>query len=127
MRIFGIEYTTKQNCCYVLVKLTKKQRSVELDSLQGVGVKDYVTRAIEKLNVSDTSEVRRFMRSYGTHYINSYVTGDFIYQVGAYVIIIVIILGHHLLSLIVRAQSLLFLVYLVIKLNIKLFYGAPYI
>lgn len=44
-------------------------------------VKEYVNRAIEELNVTDTAEVRRFMKSYGTHYIDSYTTGNFIYQV----------------------------------------------
>lgn len=82
MRTFGIEYDmSPDNCCYVLVKLTKKHRSVELEDLRDVTVKGYVTRAIEALNVTHPSEVRRFMKSYGTHYINSFVTGNFIYQV----------------------------------------------
>lgn len=82
MRTFGIEYDLKpDNCCYVLVKLTKKHKTVQLDGLRGVAVKDYVKRAIDSLNVSDSSEVRRFMKSYGTHYIDSYITGNFIYQV----------------------------------------------
>ncbi|KPI98181.1 PREDICTED: torso-like protein [Papilio xuthus] len=85
MRAFGIEYDTKpDNCCYVLVKLMKVHKSVQLDSLDNVVVKDYVKRAIDKLNVSDASDVRRFMKSYGTHYIDSYVTGNFIYQVFKY-------------------------------------------
>lgn len=82
MRAFGIEYDSKpDNCCYVLVKLMKVHKSVQLDSLENVTVREYVKRAIDKLNVSDTSEIRRFMKSYGTHYIDSYVTGNFIYQV----------------------------------------------
>lgn len=81
MRTFGIEYDPKPDCCFALVKLTKAHTTVALDDLQGVAVKDYVMRAIEDLNVSDTSEVRRFMKSYGTHYIDSYETGNIIYQV----------------------------------------------
>ncbi|XP_075981932.1 torso-like protein [Anticarsia gemmatalis] len=85
MRTFGIVYDSNpDNCCYVLVKLTKRHKTVELDDIEGAAAKDYVSRAIEDLNVSDTSEIRRFMRSYGTHYIDSYVTGNFIYQVFKY-------------------------------------------
>ncbi|XP_060806306.1 torso-like protein [Amyelois transitella] len=85
MRTLGIIYDGKpDNCCYVLVRLTKKHKSVKLGNLQDVAVKDYVKRATENLNVSDPSEVRRFMKSYGTHYIDSYVTGNFIYQVFKY-------------------------------------------
>ncbi|XP_068623172.1 torso-like protein [Battus philenor] len=85
MRAFGIEYDPKpDNCCYVLVKLKKVHRSVQLDSLKNASVRNYVKRAVDKLNISDTSEVRKFMKSYGTHYIDSYVTGNFIYQVFKY-------------------------------------------
>lgn len=82
MRTFGIDYESKPDCCFVMVKLTKTHKSEQLGNLRGVALKDYVVRAIDKLNVSDTAEVRRFMRSYGTHYIDSYKTGNFIYQVG---------------------------------------------
>lgn len=54
---------------------------MQLDNIEGAGVKAYVTKAIDDLNVTDTSEVRKFMKSYGTHYIDSYITGNFIYQV----------------------------------------------
>ncbi|XP_026736313.1 torso-like protein [Trichoplusia ni] len=84
MRTFGIDYESKPDCCFVMVKLTKTHKSEQLGNLRGVALKDYVVRAIDKLNVSDTAEVRRFMRSYGTHYIDSYKTGNFIYQVFKY-------------------------------------------
>ncbi|KAJ0172629.1 hypothetical protein K1T71_011768 [Dendrolimus kikuchii] len=101
MRTFGIEYDLKpDNCCYVLVKLTKKHRTVQLDGLRGVGVKDYVKRAIDALNISDSSEVRRFMKSYGTHYIDSYVTGNFIYQVFKYKRT-----GYNMLKAYIRART----------------------
>ncbi|KAF9424413.1 hypothetical protein HW555_000552 [Spodoptera exigua] len=51
MRTFGIEYDLKPDCCFVLVKLTKINKTVELGNLQNVAVKDYVMRAIEDLNV----------------------------------------------------------------------------
>ncbi|KAG6440353.1 hypothetical protein O3G_MSEX001185 [Manduca sexta] len=86
MRTFGIEYDANpENCCYVLVKLTKKHKTVEVkENLRGAVVKDYVAMAVNELNVSDASEVRRFMKSYGTHYIESYITGNSIYQVFKY-------------------------------------------
>lgn len=88
MRTFGIEYEIMRNfgidCCFVLVKLTKMHKTVELGNLNNVGVKDYVMRAIEDLNVTNTADVRRFMKSYGTHYIHSYATGNIIYQVFKY-------------------------------------------
>ncbi|CAH0719161.1 unnamed protein product, partial [Brenthis ino] len=85
MRTFGIEFDFKpDNCCYVLVKLSKVHKSVQMDSTKDVRVKAYVQREIDRLNASDTTSVRRFMKSYGTHYIDSYVTGNFIYQVFKY-------------------------------------------
>ncbi|XP_028025737.1 torso-like protein [Bombyx mandarina] len=85
MRTFGIEYDMKSdNCCYVLVKLTKKHRTVELEDLEGIRVRAYIQRAIDKLDINDPAEIRRFMKSYGTHYIESFVTGNFIYQVFKY-------------------------------------------
>lgn len=51
--------------------------------LLDITVKDYINKAIEKLNISDASAVRKFMRSYGTHYIDSFVTGNSMYQVRA--------------------------------------------
>ncbi|KAL0879498.1 hypothetical protein ABMA27_003242 [Loxostege sticticalis] len=85
LRTMGIMYDGKlENCCYVLVKWKKPHTSAQLDELTDVAVKDHVSRAINALNASDASEVRRFMKSYGTHYIDSYVTGNFIYQVFKY-------------------------------------------
>lgn len=69
------------NIINILFISGKQEKTVQLDNLDGVTVKTYVTRAIDNLNVSDTSEVRKFMKSYGTHYIDSYITGNFIYQV----------------------------------------------
>lgn len=82
MRTMGLENDSKpDNCCYVLVKLTKRLKIVELTNINTLEPKEYIKRAIERLNVSDVADVRRFMKSYGTHYIDSYVTGNFIYQV----------------------------------------------
>ncbi|CAK1542587.1 unnamed protein product [Leptosia nina] len=85
MRAFGIEYDPRaDDCCYVLVTITKVKNRVKVNTLDTVKVKDYVQRAIDQLNATDSTEIRRFMKSYGTHYIDSYVTGNFIYQVFKY-------------------------------------------
>ncbi|CAG4976184.1 unnamed protein product [Colias eurytheme] len=85
MRALGIEYDMRpDNCCYVLVKLSKVKTSVKINSLNDAKVKGYVQKAIDHLNISDSTEIRRFMKSYGTHYIDSYVTGNCIYQVFKY-------------------------------------------
>lgn len=83
MRTLGIEYNpASENCCFVLAKLSKSHRTVKMDNLTGqVAVKEYVKRAINDLDYNDDAKMRRFMENYGTHYINSYVTGNFIYQV----------------------------------------------
>lgn len=81
-RAFGMEYDpSPDDCCYVLVTLSKIKNSVRLNTERTIKVKDYVFRAIEQLNASDATDLRRFMKSYGTHYIDSYITGNFIYQV----------------------------------------------
>ncbi|XP_059061118.1 torso-like protein [Achroia grisella] len=85
LRTLGIIYDGKgDNCCYVLIKLTKIHKSVKLDDLSQVTIKDYVETAIDELDFRDPIKVRKFMKSYGTHYIDSYVTGNFIYQVFKY-------------------------------------------
>ncbi|XP_011547803.3 torso-like protein [Plutella xylostella] len=86
MRTLGIEYNpASENCCFVLAKLSKSHRTVKMNNLTGqVAVKEYVKRAINDLDYNDDAKMRRFMENYGTHYINSYVTGNFIYQVFKY-------------------------------------------
>ncbi|GBP71230.1 Torso-like protein [Eumeta japonica] len=85
-RALGIEYGyDADRCCYVLAKVSKTVRAVQMDNLNyGAPVKIYVKNALQNLNVSNPEEIRQFMKSYGTHYINSYMTGDAIYQVFTY-------------------------------------------
>ncbi|KAJ2941210.1 hypothetical protein O0L34_g10443 [Tuta absoluta] len=100
-RTFGISYDHRHDdCCYALVKMEKIEKSVKLGNLTDIGVKDYVQRAIENLNVSDSSEIRKFMKSYGTHYIDSHVTGNFIYQVFKFKRA-----GYHLLKSYIRQKN----------------------
>jgi torso-like protein len=40
-----------------------------------------VAREIDKIQIGDVTSVIRFIRKYGSHYIESYVTGNALYQV----------------------------------------------
>jgi hypothetical protein len=40
-----------------------------------------VAQEVEKVHVGDAASVMEFVRSFGSHYIESYVTGNSLYQV----------------------------------------------
>jgi hypothetical protein len=42
---------------------------------------EIVEQEVEKVKVGDAASVNEFVRSYGSHYIASYVTGNALYQV----------------------------------------------
>jgi torso-like protein len=42
---------------------------------------EIVEQEVEKVKVGDAASVSEFVRSYGSHYIASYVTGNSLYQV----------------------------------------------
>lgn len=44
-------------------------------------LEDFVAQEVEKVQVGDTASVTDFVRSFGSHYIASYVTGNSLYQV----------------------------------------------
>lgn len=44
-------------------------------------LEDFVQQEVEKVQVGDTASVTEFVRSFGSHYIASYVTGNSLYQV----------------------------------------------
>jgi torso-like protein len=54
-------------------KLGPKDRKLEPEEL--------VQQEVEKVKVGDAASVNEFVRSYGSHYIASYVTGNSLYQV----------------------------------------------
>lgn len=68
---------------YVLVRVSrfreraKLQRPIAPNQLIEQGVLD----KINNITVGDTVSVLQFIQKYGTHYINSYVTGNSLYQV----------------------------------------------
>jgi torso-like protein len=57
----------------VSAKLGPKDRKLEPEEL--------VQQEVEKVKVGDAASVNEFVRSYGSHYIASYVTGNSLYQV----------------------------------------------
>jgi hypothetical protein len=44
-------------------------------------LEDFVTQEVDKVQVGDAASVIDFVRSFGSHYIASYVTGNALYQV----------------------------------------------
>ncbi|XP_044256057.1 torso-like protein [Tribolium madens] len=68
--------------CYVLVRLARFRDSVKLSKIpNNVNLMDVVAREIDKIQVGDVSSVLKFIRKYGSHFIESYVTGNALYQV----------------------------------------------
>jgi torso-like protein len=68
--------------CYVLVRLSRFRDSVKLTKIpNNVNLVDVVAREIDKIQIGDVTSVIRFIRKYGSHYIESYVTGNALYQV----------------------------------------------
>ncbi|XP_050297969.1 torso-like protein [Anthonomus grandis grandis] len=68
--------------CYVLVRLSRFWDSAKLGrSPRSVNVVDIVKEEIDGIKVGDAASVLLFMKKYGSHYIQSYVTGNSLYQV----------------------------------------------
>jgi torso-like protein len=59
----------------VSARLTGKHPKLEPEEL--------VEQEVDKVKVGDSASVDEFVRSYGSHYIASYVTGNSLYQVAA--------------------------------------------
>lgn len=70
-------------CSYVLVRVSRfrerarLQRPIAPNQLIEPGV----LAKMDNVTVGDTVSVLQFIQKYGTHYINSYVTGNSLYQV----------------------------------------------
>ncbi|XP_017768483.1 PREDICTED: torso-like protein isoform X2 [Nicrophorus vespilloides] len=71
--------------CYVLVRLSRFWDNVKLSRLpNNVNLLENMAEEIEKIFVGDVASVLMFTRRVGTHYINSFVTGNSLYQVFVY-------------------------------------------
>lgn len=68
--------------CYVLVRLSRFRDSVKLGRTpDSDNVMDLVKNEIDNIKVGDVASVLTFIKKYGSHYIQSYVTGNSLYQV----------------------------------------------
>ncbi|XP_057658815.1 torso-like protein isoform X1 [Diorhabda carinulata] len=74
-------YIVKEQC-YVLVRLSRFRDVVKLDGMpDNLSLADVVAKEIDKIKVGDVESVLTFIKRYGSHYINAYVTGNSLYQV----------------------------------------------
>ncbi|KAK9702169.1 hypothetical protein QE152_g30129 [Popillia japonica] len=70
--------------CYVLLRLSRTRDTVKLGPIpSNVNLSDVVAREIDNIKVGDIDSVWTFIKKYGSHYINSYVTGNSLYQVSS--------------------------------------------
>lgn len=68
--------------CYVLVRLSRFRDNVKLSRIpNNVNLAEVVAQEIDDIRVGDVASVVRFIKKYGSHYIDSYVTGNALYQV----------------------------------------------
>lgn len=71
--------------CYVLVRVARHRESVRMVPPQpGVPVEEAVAKDANLVNPGDPSSVVDFVKSFGSHYVASYVTGNSLYQVFVY-------------------------------------------
>ncbi|XP_060531293.1 torso-like protein [Cylas formicarius] len=74
-------YLAKDHC-YVLVRLSRFRDSVELTKTpRDLGLIEDVQQEIENIRFGDVASVFTFIKKYGSHYIQSYITGNSLYQV----------------------------------------------
>lgn len=69
--------------CYVLVRVSRFRDSAKLKKPipPNQVLETDVTQKIRNVTIGDTTSAVQFMNKYGTHYINSYMTGNSLYQV----------------------------------------------
>lgn len=76
--------------CYVLVRVARYRESAKLKDLpQNVEVESVVAEAIARAGDGTPGNIAEFIKKYGTHYITSYVTGNALYQVIVFELIII--------------------------------------
>lgn len=71
--------------CYVLVRLSRFRDTAKLTRLpNNINISEMVAREIDNVRMGDVTSVLLFIRKYGSHFINSYITGNSLYQVFVY-------------------------------------------
>lgn len=73
----------KGDYCYVLVRVSRFRETGRLSKPipPSQVLYDDVSARIRNITPGDTTAMGQFMSHFGTHYINSYVTGNSLYQV----------------------------------------------
>lgn len=73
----------KGDYCYVLVRVSRFRETARLIKPIPANqmLHEDVSTQIENMQTGNTTETIQFMTTFGTHYINSYVTGNSLYQV----------------------------------------------
>lgn len=83
-RKIGVESSfLKGDYSYVLVRVSRFRESAHLTRPipSNQQLYDDVSLRIQNITPGDTTSTVQFMNNYGTHYINSYVTGNSLFQV----------------------------------------------
>lgn len=73
----------KGDYCYVLVRVSRFRETARLmrPIPPNQVLQDDVSANIQNMTLGNSTETVQFMTNFGTHYINSYVTGNSLYQV----------------------------------------------
>lgn len=76
--------------CYVLVRVARYRENAKMRDLPiDVDVEDVIADAINKAgHAADSESLAEFIKKYGTHYIASYVTGNALYQVSIFFLLL---------------------------------------
>lgn len=77
-----MSYVTGDHC-YVLVRVARHRETANLAAMdmESTDLHEPVAKQVASVNVGDSLSVIEFVRSFGSHYVTSYVTGNSLYQV----------------------------------------------
>lgn len=68
--------------CYVLVRVSRHRESGKMRPIDSeVDLEDEVLRGTNEVIPGNESSVSQFVKSFGSHYVLSYTTGNSLYQV----------------------------------------------
>lgn len=71
--------------CFVLVRVARHREAASVAGDESRGpLQDAVAQQMSRVKVGDAASVGEFVRSFGSHYVASYTTGNSLYQVFVY-------------------------------------------
>lgn len=75
-----MSYVTGDHC-YVLVRVARHRETANLAmDMESTDLHEPVAKQVASVNVGDSLSVNEFVKSFGSHYVTSYVTGNSLYQ-----------------------------------------------